>query len=386
MREAELTTAGRRGEERAARGAVPLGAGARTNRPPRLAPIRRAAGELERTIQRRPQTTSVDQGRRGHRGHPQEMTAARRVLDQLSGRASATSDQRLASVVPTADRGAALSPRENRWPGAWTLACRRMFSSVDAPAEPLRKALKALAAECVRCVEVRIKRVADGSSREKRSSARGRRFAAAGKPHERARAGQPFFYHQAGSGPDSALELFLVRAFADQMGGSCNASRSAPGHLHLGALELLANRDVARMSRSCRTSSWSRTTMPFVRSADAFMDRGDQAEGVADAAGRSRGQQEIPEIAVVDLRPPTSPARGGDAIRRSIPRPPSSCRPVTAASLLYSKVYRLGATHHWMKPTDPGLHLGGVPTRAGVPAARFDDGTAVAREESSGSI
>lgn len=210
-----------------------LGAGAAHELATPLSTIRTAAGELERAIvRRRSATAAVDADHiaviRG------EVDRCTRVLDQLSGRAAATSDADsrvlLARLVEDLrDRlGESLANRLD-------VSVPPTMGAVDVPAEPLRQALIAL-----------LRNAFDASSPEQRVTLRvehanGLRVEVI--DHGRgmdetqvARAGEPFFSTKP-AGAGLGLGLFLVRAFADQMGGSLRL-QSSPGSGTSAILEL----------------------------------------------------------------------------------------------------------------------------------------------------
>ena len=200
-----------------------LGAGAAHELATPLSTIRTAAGELERTMARRPDGSEADAEYiaviRG------EVDRCTRVLDHLSGRASATSSAE-SQVVPERlidelryRLGDSLAQRLDVTvtPGTHT---------VDVPAEPLRQALIALlrnafdASRPDQRVTMRLEH-AGGLRVEVIDHGRGMDEA------EAARAGEPFFSTKP-AGAGLGLGLFLVRAFVDQMGGTLRL-RSAPG-------------------------------------------------------------------------------------------------------------------------------------------------------------
>jgi two-component system sensor histidine kinase RegB len=156
------------------------------------------------------------------------------VLDQLSGRATATSD---------ADSHVLLARlvEDLRYRLGESLAQRLDVNvpadsrALDLPAEPLRQALIAL-----------LRNAFDASLPDQRVTMRvehGNRFrvevidrGCGMNDVELARAGDPFFTTKP-AGAGLGLGLFLVRAFADQMGGSFRL-RSTPGAGTSAILEL----------------------------------------------------------------------------------------------------------------------------------------------------
>jgi two-component system sensor histidine kinase RegB len=199
-----------------------LGAGAAHELATPLSTIRTAAGELERSIAQPPAGGAAADYIAIIRGEVDRCTT---VLDQLSGRAAATS---------AADSRVILSTLvdELRYRLGDSLAQRldvRVSPDVrviDVPAEPLRQALIAL-----------LRNAFDASDPDQRvemhvEGAGGLRVEVVDRGRgmddvEIARAGEPFFSTKpAGSG--LGLGLFLVRAFADQMGGTVRL-HSTPG-------------------------------------------------------------------------------------------------------------------------------------------------------------
>jgi two-component system sensor histidine kinase RegB len=201
-----------------------LGAGAAHELATPLSTISTAAGELERAILRREQGVA-----------PAELTyitairaeVARctNVLDQLSGRASASS---------AADSEVVLSRLVDdlRYRLGESLASRLDVvlqaapQTIQVPAEPLRQALIAL-----------LRNAFDASRPEQRVTIHvqqddGVRIEVIDRGHgmneaEISRAGEPFFTTKA-AGSGLGLGLFLVHAFADQMGGTFRM-QSVPG-------------------------------------------------------------------------------------------------------------------------------------------------------------
>lgn len=225
QRERELTTAravAAKSERLAALFA--LGAGAAHELATPLSTIKTAAGELERARVR-------DSG--GHRDSQAAYLAVIRgevdrcttVLDQLSGRAAETSalDSRVAVSQLLLDLryrlGESLAPRLD-------VETPQHDTMVEIPAEPLRQALVALlrnafdASEPGQRVVLRLE-ARDGVRVEVIDSGRGM------SEREVARAGEPF-YTTKPPGAGLGLGLFLVRAFADQIGGTFEL-RSTPG-------------------------------------------------------------------------------------------------------------------------------------------------------------
>ena len=234
-RERELTearAAAARSERLAA--LFSLGAGAAHELATPLSTISTAAVELERTMIRRGEGDAPEaEYIRLIRGEVGRCTT---VLDQLSGRAAAAS---------AADSSIAL-PRlvdDLRYRLGASLASRLDVTlpadarPIDAPAEPLRQALIAL-----------LRNAFDASTPDQRVTLcvaqengvrvevidSGRGMDAA----EASRAGEPFFTTKP-PGAGLGLGLFLVRAFADQMGGTLRL-RSTPGQGTAAILQLPA--------------------------------------------------------------------------------------------------------------------------------------------------
>jgi two-component system sensor histidine kinase RegB len=212
-----------------------LGAGAAHELATPLSTIRTAAGELERRIAR-PQIGS-SAGDVEYIGIiREEVDRCTRVLDQLSGRAAATS----------ATESKVLLSRlieDLRYRLGDSLAERLDVStpphvhSIDVPAEPLRQALIALLRNAfdASTADQRVTmRIEDSNGLRLEVIDRGRGMDDA----ERARAGEPFFSTKP-AGAGLGLGLFLVRAFAEQMGGTFSL-RSAPGAGTSAILELPA--------------------------------------------------------------------------------------------------------------------------------------------------
>jgi two-component system sensor histidine kinase RegB len=212
-----------------------LGAGAAHELATPLSTIRTAAGELERAMSR------PEPGRSGIDGDyitiiRDELDRCARVLDQLSGRAASTSaaDSRVLLTRLVEDLRYRLGD---------SLA-RRLDVSVPTgdepiivPAEPLRQALIALLRNAfdASLPDQRVTmRVEQGQGFRVEVIDRGRGMDDA----EIARAGEPFFSTKP-AGAGVGLGLFLVRAFADQMGGTLQLS-STPGAGTSAVLELPA--------------------------------------------------------------------------------------------------------------------------------------------------
>ncbi|MGD9904863.1 MAG: sensor histidine kinase [Vicinamibacterales bacterium] len=200
-----------------------LGAGAAHELATPLSTISTAVGELERVLQRG--TGTADTPYLGIiRGEVERCT---RVLDQLSGRATATaagaaSGVALASLVD-----------DLRYRIGESLAARLDVTMEDGtrplplPAEPLRQALVALvrnafdASGAQQRVALHVARRADGLQVAVVDHGRGMDEA------ETARAVEPF-YTTKPPGAGLGLGLFLVQAFADQLGGTLRLA-STPG-------------------------------------------------------------------------------------------------------------------------------------------------------------
>jgi two-component system sensor histidine kinase RegB len=212
-----------------------LGAGAAHELATPLSTIRTAAGELERGIaQRRTEASPSDADYIGI--IRDEVDRCTRVLDQLSGRASTTS----------ATESQVLLTRlveDLRYRLGDSLAYRLDIDVapstqlIDVPAEPLRQALIALlrnafdASDPDQRVTMRVDH-ADGLRVEVIDHGRGM------NETEIALAGEPFFSTKP-AGAGLGLGLFLVRAFADQMGGTLRL-QSTPGTGTCAVLELPA--------------------------------------------------------------------------------------------------------------------------------------------------
>ena len=199
-----------------------LGAGAAHELATPLSTIRTAAGELERSIGK-PQPGRIDADYIAI--IRAEVDRCTTVLDQLSGRASATSAAESHVMLPRL-------VDELRYRLGDSLAQRLDVSVpsdgsvVNVPAEPLRQALIALvrnafdASRPEQRVSMRVDHV-NGLRVEVVDQGRGMDDA------EVARAGEPFFSTKP-AGAGLGLGLFLVRAFADQMGGTLRL-HSKPG-------------------------------------------------------------------------------------------------------------------------------------------------------------
>ena len=212
-----------------------LGAGAAHELATPLSTISTAAGELERAMVRR--ATGASSSESDYitiiRGEVERCT---RVLDQLSGRASPTSSAESQILVSQL-------MSDVRYRLGDSLAQRLDIGVADAdqvlavPAEPLRQVLVAL-----------LRNAFDASSADQRVALRvaaenGVRVEVIDRgrgmnDEEASRAGEPFFTTKP-AGAGLGLGLFLVRAFADQMGGTLRLT-STPGQgtsaiLHLPA-------------------------------------------------------------------------------------------------------------------------------------------------------
>jgi len=202
-----------------------LGAGAAHELATPLSTISTAVGELERGLQRGSGDAGTTASYLGLiRGEVERCT---RVLDQLSGRATATAAADQAGVPMTAVID------DLRYRIGESLAARLDVAldgnplPVHLPAEPLRQALVALVRNAFDAsgpqqrVAVHVAQRADGLQVEVVDHGRGM------DDVEAARAGEPFFTTKP-PGAGLGLGLFLVQAFAEQMGGTLRLS-STPG-------------------------------------------------------------------------------------------------------------------------------------------------------------
>jgi two-component system sensor histidine kinase RegB len=201
-----------------------LGAGAAHELATPLSTISTAVGELERRLQRGVGDTGTTANYLGLiRGEVERCT---RVLDQLSGRATAAAAADRVGVPLTAVID------DLRYRIGESLAARLDVAlegdaAVQLPAEPLRQALVALVRNAFDAsgpqqrVAVHVAQRADGLQVEVVDQGRGM------DAMEAARAGEPFFTTKP-PGAGLGLGLFLVQAFAEQMGGTLRLS-STPG-------------------------------------------------------------------------------------------------------------------------------------------------------------
>jgi two-component system sensor histidine kinase RegB len=210
-----------------------LGAGAAHELATPLSTISTAAGELERAVMRRGQ--GIAPAEADHIAAIRaEVERCTTVLDQLSGRAAATAATDTRVHLPRLiddlryRLGASLASRlDVRVPPT--------LQTIDAPAEPLRQALIALVRNAFdastpdqRVTMAFLQR--DGVRVEVTDRGCGMEEAVV------SRAGDPFFTTKP-AGAGLGLGLFLVRAFADQMGGTL-ALRSTPGEGTSAVLQL----------------------------------------------------------------------------------------------------------------------------------------------------
>jgi two-component system sensor histidine kinase RegB len=210
-----------------------LGAGAAHELATPLSTIRTAAGELERTLAR-PSSSSATGNGEYIAIIREEVDRCTSVLDQLSGRATAASnaDSHVLMTRLIEDLhyrlGDSLAQRLD-------VSVPAEARTVDLPAEPLRQALIALLRNAfdASLPDQRVTmRVEHGTIFRVEVIDQGRGM----NDGELARAGDPFFTTKP-AGAGLGLGLFLVRAFADQMGGSFRL-RSTPGAGTSAILEL----------------------------------------------------------------------------------------------------------------------------------------------------
>ena len=212
-----------------------LGAGAAHELATPLSTIRTAAGELERAM------TGVELTG-DPRAHEyigvirRETDRCTHVLDQLSGRAASASaaDTQIALARLVDDVRARLGEARA---GRLEVTLPSAPRPIAAPAEPLRQAVIALVQNAFdasapgQAVSLRVQQ-GEGVRLEVEDHGRGM------STEDAARAGEPFFTTKP-PGAGLGLGLFLVRAFADQMGGTLRV-RSALGQGTTVVLELPA--------------------------------------------------------------------------------------------------------------------------------------------------
>jgi two-component system sensor histidine kinase RegB len=201
-----------------------LGAGAAHELATPLSTIRTAAGELERRAAPRDAQRLDDQSEylaviRG------EVDRCTRVLDQLSGRAAATSATESSVRISELVEELRYRLGESR-AARLDVSVAPHIESLDVPGEPLRQALIAL-----------LRNAFDASAADQRVTFKveredGVRLVVVDRgrgmnERELAQAEDPFFTTKP-AGAGLGLGLFLVRAFADQMGGTFSL-QSAPG-------------------------------------------------------------------------------------------------------------------------------------------------------------
>ena len=212
-----------------------LGAGAAHELATPLSTISTAAGELERAMLQRHLALGASESDYISLIRS-EVGRCTRVLDQLSGRAAATSGPDSQVVISEL-------LIDLRYRLGESLAQRLDISAPDidrplqVPTEPLRQALVAL-----------LRNAFDASTPEQRvllrvESRDGVRVEVIDRGRgmngeEISRAGEPFFTTKP-AGAGLGLGLFLVRAFADQMGGTFHL-RSTPGEGTAATLDLPA--------------------------------------------------------------------------------------------------------------------------------------------------
>lgn len=230
---AEARAATARSERLAA--LLSLGAGAAHELATPLSTIRTAAGELERAMA----GVELAGDPRAHEYIGvirRETDRCTHVLDQLSGRAASASaaDTQIALARLIDDVRARLGEARARRLEVILPSAPR---PIAAPAEPLRQAVIALvqnafdASAPEQAVSLRVHQ-GEGVRLEVEDHGRGM------SSEDAARAGEPFFTTKP-SGAGLGLGLFLVRAFADQMGGTLRV-RSALGQGTTVVLELPA--------------------------------------------------------------------------------------------------------------------------------------------------